>query len=159
MTELLLSLWFADAWGLVHARARLLKWEWASWDRLGVWLEPSVGHKKRKDWQIINSYWHLSERMLDRKSDGENFTHIAFVALRGLRIWAARMTKKHRRANFLSRVWSLGKNLKREFTGIFFLSFFLCNGDVEKRRSCRGAPYKKSQCKTSRNEDSRINIT
>lgn len=86
MTELLLSLWFADAGGLVHTRDRLLKWEWASWDRLGVWLEPSAGHKKRKDWQIINSYWHLSERMLDRKPDGEIFTHIAFVAHGGLRI-------------------------------------------------------------------------
>lgn len=79
-------------------------------------------HKKTED-VLINNSWRLSGWMSDGKFDVDRFTKIAFVAFRGLRIWAARMTKKGRRANFLNRVWSLVKNKKKPQPGIPFLSF------------------------------------
>lgn len=72
---------------------------------------------------MINSCRDPSGRMLDRKSAGAKSEKIAFVTFEGiLRIWTRRMTKKRRRANFLSRVWSLVEPW-REFCLSAYFSF------------------------------------
>ncbi|KAK9536760.1 hypothetical protein VZT92_006522 [Zoarces viviparus] len=70
--------------------AQLREWEWASWDRLGVWLEPSAGRDKahdegkRRTDRLLN-FWLLNGGTQGRTFDGVRFTEekIAFVAFRG----------------------------------------------------------------------------
>lgn len=48
-----------------NGASQLLKWEWASWDRLGVWLEPSAGRDKkggkRRTDRLITSGFRAAE--------------------------------------------------------------------------------------------------
>lgn len=86
---------------------------------------------------MINSCRDPSRQMLDRKSAGAKSENIAFVTFEGiLRIWTRRMTKKRRRANFLSRVWSLVEPW-REFrlSGYFSLETRLYKKRIMPRRT------------------------